>query len=57
MSPAVRRWLTVVACVAYVLSPIDLLPEAALGPFGLPDDVVAVLVGLKALFLDGRKAS
>lgn len=55
MPPAVKRWLTIVGCTAYVFSPIDILPEAALGPFGLPDDVIAVLVALKALFLDGRK--
>lgn len=57
MTPEVRRWLTVVACVAYALSPIDLLPEAVLGPFGLPDDAAAVLLGLKALLMDGRKAA
>lgn len=55
MPPAVKRWLTIVGCTAYVCSPVDLLPEAVLGPFGLPDDLIAVLVALKALFLDRRK--
>lgn len=49
-----KRWLTILGCLAYVLSPIDVLPEAFLGPFGLPDDVIALLVGLKALVVDRR---
>lgn len=48
-----RGWLTIAACAVYVLSPLDLLSEAFLGPLGLPDDLVAVLiagkVGLSAL--------
>lgn len=34
----------------YVASPIDLLPEGLLGPYGLADDVVAALLGLQSLF-------
>lgn len=34
-------------CIIYVLSPLDLLPEAILGPFGLPDDLVALFVAIK----------
>lgn len=49
-----KRWLTILGCLAYIVSPIDVLPEAVLGPFGLPDDVVAILIGLKALVLDRR---
>lgn len=37
-----------VGVLAYLISPIDLLPEALLGPLGLADDPLAVLVGLKA---------
>jgi uncharacterized membrane protein YkvA (DUF1232 family) len=29
--------------IFYVISPIDLLPEAVLGPIGLLDDVLAIL--------------
>jgi len=38
-------WATAALCGAYVLSPVDLMPEALLGPFGLPDDVIALVVG------------
>jgi uncharacterized membrane protein YkvA (DUF1232 family) len=37
-------------CILYIVSPIDLLPEAFLGPFGLIDDFVAGLVLLVPLF-------
>ena len=37
----------------YVVSPIDLVPEIALGPLGLADDVIAGLVGLRALVSGG----
>ena len=40
--------LKALVCLIYVISPIDLLPEAILGPFGLVDDVVIGLVGLRA---------
>jgi len=29
----------------YIVSPIDLIPEALLGPFGLIDDLLAGLMG------------
>jgi uncharacterized membrane protein YkvA (DUF1232 family) len=35
--------------VAYVLSPLDLLPELVLGPIGLVDDVLVVGVALSRL--------
>lgn len=38
-----------VAMIAYVLSPIDLIPDFLL-PFGVVDDLTAVLIGLQ-LFL------
>jgi uncharacterized membrane protein YkvA (DUF1232 family) len=41
-------WLFVLACGAYVISPIDVLPEMALGPFGLVDDVGALIAGIVA---------
>jgi uncharacterized membrane protein YkvA (DUF1232 family) len=43
-----KRWLIIIACAAYILSPVDLLPEAVLGPFGIPDDLVAAAIALKA---------
>jgi uncharacterized membrane protein YkvA (DUF1232 family) len=36
------RLLMVLGAVAYVLSPIDLIPELALSVFGLADDAVVV---------------
>ena len=44
-----KKFVTVLACVVYVVSPIDLVPELFLGPFGLIDDAVVVLVGLRSL--------
>ena len=31
---------------AYILSPVDAIPELVLGPFGLADDAVALAVGV-----------
>jgi len=33
-------------CGAYVLSPVDIIPEAFTGPFGLIDDAGAVVLGI-----------
>ena len=33
--------------VLYILSPVDLIPEIAFGPFGLLDDITVLLVGLQ----------
>jgi len=30
--------------LAYIISPIDFLPEVVLGPFGLADDLVVLLI-------------
>ncbi len=40
----IRSLVVIAACVLWILSPVDLMPEAALGPFGLGDDAVALLV-------------
>ena len=41
-------WGAVVLCALYVVAPVDFLPEAALGPFGLLDDAgVAYAAWLK----------
>jgi uncharacterized membrane protein YkvA (DUF1232 family) len=39
-------WLFACFCAFYVISPIDILPEAFLGPFGLVDDVGAAVAGV-----------
>lgn len=36
--------------VAYILSPVDLLPEFLLGPIGLIDDLLVVATALSRLF-------
>ena len=38
-------WGFVALCAAYVISPVDILPEIVLGPFGLVDDFVARSAG------------
>jgi uncharacterized membrane protein YkvA (DUF1232 family) len=52
-------WGFAVLCALYCISPIDLLPEAFLGPFGLVDDAGAAVVGLMsavAAYRAGRPA-
>jgi len=39
-------WGMAAVCGAYALSPIDVIPEAFLGPFGLVDDLAAVVLGI-----------
>lgn len=39
-------WGFALFCGLYVLSPIDIVPEALLGPFGVVDDVGAVILGV-----------
>jgi uncharacterized membrane protein YkvA (DUF1232 family) len=41
--------LVAASAVAYVLSPIELLPELLLGPFGLIDDLLVVAAGVSFL--------
>lgn len=38
--------------ILYIVSPIDFIPEALLGPFGLVDDAAIAVVSVP-LFLDG----
>lgn len=42
------KWLLAALCAIYVVSPVDFLPEAMLGPFGVFDDLAAVVIGVKA---------
>lgn len=39
-------WGFVALCAAYVISPVDALPEIALGPFGIADDFMALVAGV-----------
>jgi uncharacterized membrane protein YkvA (DUF1232 family) len=41
-------WVFAVFCAIYVISPVDILPEAFLGPFGLVDDLGAAVVGISS---------
>lgn len=41
------KFLMGVLCVIYIISPIDLMPEAFLGPFGLGDDLVAFFLAIR----------
>jgi len=44
------KFVVIVLCFMYIASPIDFLPEALLGPFGLIDDLlVMVIMGLAVL--------
>lgn len=44
-----RHKVLAAAIVAYLVSPIDLLPEAILGPLGLADDVALAFLALDIL--------
>lgn len=39
-----RDWVMLVGAALYVLSPLDLIPEAVFGVFGLVDDMLVILV-------------
>lgn len=43
------KWLQIAIILIYLLSPIDILPEALLGPLGLVDDAAAVLLLVRLL--------
>lgn len=45
-----REILTFVAGAGYVASPIDLLSESFLGPLGLGDDAIAIVIAGVTLF-------
>jgi uncharacterized membrane protein YkvA (DUF1232 family) len=44
-----RQKLYLVAALAYVMSPIDLLPRRLFGPLGYLDDVIVLVVALNIL--------
>lgn len=41
-------WCVAIFCGVYAISPVDIVPEVALGPFGLIDDIGAVVAGISA---------
>ena len=41
-------WCVAIFCGIYCISPVDILPEVLLGPFGLVDDIGAVVAGISA---------
>lgn len=45
-----REILTFIGSAGYVASPIDLLSESVLGPLGLGDDVVAIIIAGVTLY-------
>ncbi|WP_066639756.1 YkvA family protein [Desulfolucanica intricata] len=40
------------AAIAYVVSPVDFIPEAVFGPVGFTDDLIAVIVALNKIMND-----
>ena len=44
-----RNLIIGIAAIIYVLSPIDIIPEIVLGPFGLLDDFAIILFAIKRL--------
>lgn len=50
-----KQIVTMVGALGYVASPVDLFSEAVLGPLGLGDDAVAVVIAAVTLFSAVRK--
>lgn len=51
------KLIVLVGIILYVISPIDLLPEAVLGPIGLIDDLFVILFGASYLGFDLLKSA
>lgn len=51
------KLIVLAGVILYVLSPIDLLPEAVLGPIGLIDDLFVILFGASFLGFDLLKSA
>lgn len=49
-------WIVAIFCGIYCISPIDIVPEAVLGPFGLIDDLGALVTGIAAARMAMKKA-
>lgn len=48
-------WCFAIFCALYVISPVDLVPEAILGPFGAIDDIGAIIAGIMAVMASKGK--
>ena len=48
-------WIVAIFCGIYCISPIDIVPEAVLGPFGLIDDLGALVTGIAAARMAMKK--
>ena len=42
--------MTVLLSILYVLSPVDIIPEAMLGPLGFTDDALVTLNLIRKIF-------
>jgi uncharacterized membrane protein YkvA (DUF1232 family) len=49
-------WCVAIFCGIYCLSPIDIVPEALLGPIGLIDDLGALVTGIAAARMAMKQA-
>lgn len=43
------KWIKVAIILVYMFSPVDILPEAILGPLGLVDDAAALMLLIKTI--------
>lgn len=49
-----RRLWIIVGCLAYLISPIDIIPDPIVGP-GQVDDIAVIVMGVRALLRDAEK--
>ncbi|MFA9487991.1 MULTISPECIES: DUF1232 domain-containing protein [unclassified Mannheimia] len=43
------KWIKIAIILIYMFSPVDILPEAILGPLGLVDDAAALMLLIKTI--------
>lgn len=43
------KLITITIALIYLISPVDILPEAVLGPLGLVDDAAAIFLIIRTL--------
>ncbi|HGO5815819.1 TPA: DUF1232 domain-containing protein [Mannheimia haemolytica] len=43
------KWIKIAIILVYMFSPVDILPEAILGPLGLVDDAAALMLLIKTI--------
>ncbi|EXI62846.1 DUF1232 domain-containing protein [Mannheimia granulomatis] len=43
------KWIKIAIILVYMFSPVDILPEAILGPLGLVDDAAALALLIKTI--------